>query len=325
MSGRARRSALALALALVAALVALPPIGSDAPLGASAAHAATKTPLPRFSLPSGHLTSFELRGSHGYSVLVTANMLGRVTVEATKGRGRTEYVANGKPTRDFGARARFRGLGSVAFDFRPIGRPRKTPPYPGCKGRPTTQSGVIRGRVEFEAERGFTAVSARRARAELVRWPRLRCRLQLGGDSRGVGAQFFALAEGRGSVGFSATRYAPDARPRARRIQFEASAEERRRGVRILRSVAVAAGPPTFRQPEREHVPEHLVLTPPAPFSGSASFQRTPESTFTWTGPLRVEFPGTDPVALAGPDFTAAICALRGCAAKDLSALFGLF
>jgi hypothetical protein len=297
------------------------PFGSGVPLGASPGLAAAAQE-PRVTLPPSHVTRFELRGSRGYDVVVSANDRNYVTVKATRHGARTEYVTRGRPTDGLGGQARFGGLGSVGFGFRPTGRARQLPRHPGCDRGPTVQKGIVRGLVEFTAERGFTEVSVRRARAELVRWPRLRCRVQERAAPRDVGAQLFALTAGRLPTEFTATRFAANARPRGRRVQFEASAAERLRGVRILRAVSVAADTSTFRQPEPETVPEHLVLTPPAPFSGSASFQRTPESTFTWTGPLRVEFPGASPTKLTGPGFAAGLCALRGCAVESFDVFF---
>jgi hypothetical protein len=49
------------------------------------------------------------------------------------------------------------------------------------------------------------------------------------------------------------------------------------------------------------------ILTPPAPFSGSGSFQRGADGSTTWSGSLAVSFPGMPNVALAGPQFTASL------------------
>ncbi len=55
------------------------------------------------------------------------------------------------------------------------------------------------------------------------------------------------------------------------------------------------------------------MIQPPAPFTGSATFSRTPESTFTWTGDLAVAFPGTNPLPLSGRASRLEYCALRSC------------
>jgi hypothetical protein len=74
------------------------------------------------------------------------------------------------------------------------------------------------------------------------------------------------------------------------------------------------AGVDLVAQPDPEKMPERLTLTPPRPFSGSASLDRTAESTFTWQGSLKVRFPGTDPLKLTSPNFATSFCAQPGCA-----------
>ena len=45
------------------------------------------------------------------------------------------------------------------------------------------------------------------------------------------------------------------------------------------------------------------VLSPPAPFSGSALFRRGAEPANRWTGSLAVDFPGNSDVSLVGARF----------------------
>jgi hypothetical protein len=171
--------------------------------------------------------------------------------------------------------------------------------------------------IRFRAERGYTSIRTHRVRAEVRSWPRLRCRfLRLRQREPGEDASLHAFSPRAPAANFSATRFEPETRPRSRRIQFDAGVGDSSRAMAIFRSVSVAAGPSTFRQPEPETAPERLLLAPPRPFSGTARVERTPESTFTWSGSLRLHLPGIDPVKLTSPNFAAFFCAQRGCAAQ---------
>lgn len=48
-------------------------------------------------------------------------------------------------------------------------------------------------------------------------------------------------------------------------------------------------------------------VSPPPPFSGTATFRAAPDGTRTWTGLLTVNFPGAEHYPLVGPQFKAAI------------------
>ena len=86
-----------------------------------------------------------------------------------------------------------------------------------------------------------------------------------------------------------------------------------RGNLRISRDVRVTAPETTFAFPGGPKLPEEVSVTPPAPFTGTASFTRTSESTFTWAGDLAVQFPGTGPIHLAGPRYGVRVCAADRC------------
>ena len=48
-------------------------------------------------------------------------------------------------------------------------------------------------------------------------------------------------------------------------------------------------------------------VAPSPPFTGSASFQRNPDGTASWTGDLATTFLGLGEVGLAGPAFKASL------------------
>jgi len=272
-----------------------------------------------YVVPAGHMTRFALSGTHGYRISVSVNRRNLVTLRTSKGPATTEYVVADRSTSKFGAAAKFPRRGTVAFSFTPNGRVRQLAPIPTCGGaRETSHEGVARGVIRFRGERGYTTVRTGRVRAEVRSWPRLKCRF-INFRNRGperVDAYFYALSTGDPFAEFTATRYVEGARPWSRRIEFNAGIANVNKAMAVYRIVSVVADPATFQQPDPEKMPELLTLTPPSPFSGSAKVERTPESTFTWSGSLKARFPGIDPVKLTSPSFATSFCAGRGCASQ---------
>jgi hypothetical protein len=111
----------------------------------------------------------------------------------------------------------------------------------------------------------------------------------LGAATQNGGRQFFALASH------------PDEREPP---FFWAGTVERRHGMRIQRLVAVAGPTRSFLFEDNLRT---ATVQPPAPFSGSASFERVARGRKTWTGDLSVSLPGRPGVSLAGPEFEPAL------------------
>lgn len=273
-----------------------------------------------FVLDAGHVTRVHLNGSDGYRIGFSSNARRYFTLKTRKGGALTRYGVRGRPSGEDEIKARLRGIGRVEVSFVPRGRERQLAPYSNCDGPgPTLQKGVVRGEIRFVGERGYTRVAAKRASAEVLSWTRQRCRYRTQGRQRGPRKRtmsFFAFAPRPTYVEFTASRFSAEARPPRRQIAFTANTVSERGPVWISRSVSVASDLSSLRLPEGVAVPEHVVFTPPAPFSGSGTFVRTPESTFAWEGSLSVEFPGTGPFSLAGPGFGTRLCALRGCVSQ---------
>jgi hypothetical protein len=86
-----------------------------------------------------------------------------------------------------------------------------------------------------------------------------------------------------------------------RRVEFTAEADEKIEDVSVRRSVTELAPVASFV------VSPHLrraTVTPPAPFSGTATFERHGKSMPpSWTGSLSVSFPGRPNLPLTGPRF----------------------
>jgi hypothetical protein len=81
---------------------------------------------------------------------------------------------------------------------------------------------------------------------------------------------------------------------------FLALAVERAKGVDIIRIAGASAPSGDF---VFDNAFSSATLTPPAPFSGSAIFQRNADGTISWAGSLAVSFPGMPDVPLVGPQF----------------------
>lgn len=314
---RARRIVAALgALALLAAALSAP---ASAIAGES------------FSFGPGAATFSHLHATHGYRVNFSETEGGYFFVRV-KGHGATTDFATetGRTPGDhlvanFGRRGRF-DLRFVATGSEP------TPIGSECEGpKGRYESGYLVGRAHFRTERGFARISVHRVPAARESWGRLTCEftgeLPEPGHPKQKRATFTAtaatyakdaglFASPERSLSFRATQFFRHAKPAGRRVDYLAELRENSGRVTVHRKLIVAAPEATMRFPGGPHLPEEVVVSPPAPFTGGAEFLRTPESTFTWTGDLAVTFPGLDPIRLTGPRFGVQICALKGCASS---------
>lgn len=103
------------------------------------------------------------------------------------------------------------------------------------------------------------------------------------------------LAEG--FLAFAASRTAD----KAGQVEFTAETQEHVEGLSIRRFVTEMAPRSSFAV--RPHL-RGATVTPPPPFSGTASFGRRSDGVpASWSGSLSVSFPGKPDVPLTGPDF----------------------
>jgi hypothetical protein len=269
----------------------------------------------------GYTTHVELRGTNGYRIDLYAGNRHWVTITARKGGIVTKYETRGARHGKYGAAAEFPGFGRVSFQFKANGHRHRSSQPPWCEGPDDlTLEGRIVGRVRFDGEGKYTSVSVERAKAEVETWPRLRCRyLEPGGrrQRRKWTATFGAFAETLPSIEFTADRYQRRLRPASRQVVFNVFTGARKHGIWIFRSARVVADNSTFAVPDPRRAPENVILRPPPPFSGTGTFQRTPESVFTWEGDLSIQFPGIDPLPLTGERFAIDYCAQLGCVQRE--------
>lgn len=286
---------------LVFAVLACTP--ADA--GAGSGHRA----LPLRPSSTGQVTRIELEGSNGFSILVASGSRQHLIVKATNEVFTTEYLTRDVlPASDL-MKARLPGLGLISVRFHPRG-PIRHPTPPGCKGkRPTVQHGVVRGTIKFTGEGGYTSVEAHEADAEIEEATSWRCSAAAAQPaptppSHETWTSKFS-AEGEG-VRLLARKYPPGAIEGGEVIYSVGAGEviSAKPKLIIARSAEIIAPAATFQDAH----PEHTTISPPAPFTGTGRLTRTPESVFTWTGDLAVQFPGIDPVPLAGPHFEIDYC-----------------
>jgi hypothetical protein len=240
-------------------------------------------------------------GGYGATAVINVSKPGR-----SKGRAWSTYVARGKITAN-AIHAGFGALGRVAMRFRPAGGVTHGKRHRHCLGpdRYTIQPGVFVGSFHFRGEGGYTTADVHRVKGKVVTPRRLRCLdtfLEEFGASGGQKpakrnpkmTRFTAfMRSGLTAILFGASE-------RGGNTGYLAEIEQTVGSVGVLRGVFVKASPATFAFGSALG---SASLTPPPPFSGSGSFQRTPTGAKSWTGSLAVSFPGAPNVPLTDPRF----------------------
>lgn len=251
----------------------------------------------------GLAAAFRLDGSNGYSIRVYAysEPLGekeRISVSAVRKGSSAFYSAPVRMTATT-INADLGSLGKVDLSLNPSGREKTIRLRCSHGDSFTYEPGVYEGVLEFKGEEGYTMVRATQVPLRPLIEPSTFCGGGRGsGESRGPGfpgarLQGVSYADGR-ALSFQVNKN----RPRGV-VVFEASLRERRDGILIHREVQGATKSGAFRfRPDLATA----VLSPPAPFSGSASLSRSPDSVNPiWTGGLTLDFPGRSNLPLAGP------------------------
>jgi hypothetical protein len=215
--------------------------------------------------------------------------------------------------------ASFGRFGAIAVRFIPSGKVLRAEP-PSCSGGSSssvveTRLGTFVGTIRFRGEDGYTAAHVRRARGgvgdfngPLREGQRIPCEPSLGeffghpeepdgaglvhlnADDRHRDISFGASPVSTGPPGSSAQTYS-----------FQGLAIESRGPLTIARAIA-ALGPASDFAFDTSL--SSATVTPPPPFTGSATFQRVPGGSPIWAGTLSGPLPGRGEVHLAGSGFT---------------------
>jgi hypothetical protein len=275
-----------------------------------------------YVVPAGFTTTGVLHGSGGFKEQLWENDRRDAKLTVMGHHAKTTYAVAGGPVADGRVSARLGKRGGFDLRFLPAGRTRRFKVQGNCEGAPYRfQRGYLVGHFAFRGERDYTRARGRRIPAARESWPALRCEYVEGRrEHHPLKEPRLRVAgwtyEGRG-VYFDAALFHRDGRPADQRVEYLAQLSGRAGQVSIQRKVTVAAPEDGIAFPGLPQVPEEVAVGPPAPFTGSAEFLRTHESTFTWTGDLAVDFPGLGRVRLAGPRFGARLCTLEGCISRE--------
>ena len=255
--------------------------------------------------------SFKLPASKGYEVTVggydsTAFISAVKHDHAHHSYGVSTYIARGKvsPT---AIHASFGPLGEAAMRFQPSGKITHSKRHRHCVGpnRYTIHFGVFVGSVRFRGEDGYTSAKASRVKGKEITPRLLLCldtffeqiRQESRTRSRETRAKLTRLEAGL-RAGLTATDFS--ATERGGKAAFFAESEQSLGALAVFRAVLVHASPATFAF---DSALSSAGVTPPPPFSGSASFQRGSKGAKSWTGSLAASFPGDPDVPLVDPRF----------------------
>jgi hypothetical protein len=268
----------------------------------------------------GQWLDISLKGTNGYSIHISVNPRRHLILQVSKEGFSAEYTTRDLLAATDRVKAKLLGLGTVSVRFHPRGSVRH-PTLPGCsRERPAVQPGVVRGTISFAGERQYTRVHVRDAEAAIEEpmswWCRYGVLFEPNENDGDWTSKFLAEDEG---VYFLVRKYRPGLIDGGQVLYFAETGEafETASGevpLTVWRRIRIPAPASTF---DDVH-PEHLTVSPPPPFSGTGTLDRTPESVFTWEGDISVQFPGLDPIPLAGPAFGSGYCLREvGCFRQD--------
>jgi hypothetical protein len=277
---------------------------------------------PGYSVFGGfHSIELSLKGSNGYRIYVEKR--GRqIALLAAGKQSVAVYSPHAEVPEGSEIKARFPGVGRVSMRFHPQGPPRRTPPepFPGCRGgEKVEQAGHFVGTIRFRGERGYTSVRATRAKGAIETWTKEVCKRSPSedDDSEPLADRtelWVKWESGKRGVGFDASVLGDPFDS----ITFGASVVERSRKMTIFRHTFAEGKKGSLVIGDTRPYPLSATVTPPAPFSGSAEYKRTPDGDRTWTGSLAVTLPGLGRVPLTGPDFDPRLCQLSGCSGSGI-------
>ncbi len=163
-------------------------------------------------------------------------------------------------------------------------------------------SGLYEGKIEFHGEQGYTDVVATSVPGSIDYWLAEVCGGFFGGSNgsnpHARGAELYVRNPALGPE-MSASKSRPGATAR-----IFVGVSEYISGIAIERDLALRmpAGDFTFDRRLRTST-----VRPPAPFAGSASFDRGKKAGQRWTGDLTVDMPGRADVPLTGSTLRATL------------------
>lgn len=295
----------------VAALINISPIASAKP--------------GYFTFPAERTSQVTVKGTQGFQITIK-RVRGYVELTASNGNASAIYIVRSAKTPADRIAARFPGLGRVSLRMHPMGEAQYLPPF--CRGRPSIkQAGIFRGTIRFKGERGFTRALASHARGYMYRSFKEVCRRSDGDFSDEPIPGYLLTAAARshgGGVLFGAFRSTDESITQGD-TYYSALMSERLRGMLIARTAFTRARPDTYVVEGPNTRPDSATVTPPAPFSGDASFHWAPGMSGEWSGSLSVDLPGAGTVPLTGDSFESELCLNKRCVGRSRASTSGDF
>ncbi len=240
---------------------------------------------------------FELPASNGYTMRVVGmpsrgHHPAAVDIVLAKPGEFVEYTAPATVT-ETSIQANLGALGEISVAFQRSGQAESV----GCgRQKIHLDSGAYDGVIDFHGEEGYASVEATTApgSGEYVQW--ICGEFVTGGSgnfgqrSRGAALRVRDPALG---PGLSVAKRRPGSA-----AEIRASMSEWDDGISILRSVGLRIPGPDFGYDPNLRT---ATLRPPAPFAGTARFDRAMKAGRRWSGNLTVNMPGKAAVSLTGP------------------------
>lgn len=259
---------------------------------------------------------FSQKASNGYSILFEINR-GKANLTVQGDEGRASYSGIGS-LMNGNIRFNLGEFGRINVRFKPDGSMNRIRPPDSCKGREqVVRSGAFVGSIKFRGENGYTQLNTRRVHGTMApplswkcpnifnRHPKSTANLPtiLGAFTPHDRVSFVAI-DGADlfPMGF-----------------FIAGTLERQGALSIKRSALTEGKPASFSASEDL---SSATVSPPSPFTGTASFKRNTNGSAEWFGTLSVALPGIESVALTGSAFSANLAKPR--TVQEVSELLGL-
>jgi hypothetical protein len=252
----------------------------------------------------GREAEAHLAGTHGYRITISARS-DTVLVIARKGLASVNYFSFASKLDGDRIDSRLPGVGRIRLRFHERSRSLRRPTR-SCRAATLTRKGVFVGWVKIRGERDYTTSQSRHVRGEIVERSRDGCHRQTRATASSGGLDTIRAMTERGSGDLSFTAYSFPSSGLRSKTDFVALLI-RVRGEMVVMNAQVAftedATSVDIAAP-----PRSATVEPPAPFTGSATFQQESADEFSWTGDLAVELPGVGEVTLAGPKFETELC-----------------
>jgi hypothetical protein len=307
---------LAAAMVVFVALLILPGLASAKP--------------KYYSVAAEHIEAIpQLRGTNGFrfSLLASAKQVDVSVVKREKQHGLESVAYIGRRQGAFGKDLHISFGREGRLDLRfVVDKAKEEPPGGYCKGAPSViEKGHYVGSIHLHGLHGFTRVDSSGAPGIVYRQGRQVCRrhkqpgnvIAVGvGSAEAKGTRLIA-GKASGSPRFEAFTPEPEVEMGYEipgETVFTGSVSEMEGGLSVTRSaVLFGIGTKTFVTPDPLDRRETATVQPPAPFTGSATFELAEPTKAEWSGSLAAQLPGLGEVPLTGPGIAAGLCQNKSC------------